>query len=309
MSDRETDCECSKLKASRNVRILAVAVALFVMITSAQFYASFAAHSTSLLIDCASMLCDIMSYLGNLIGEISRQSDVTHRTAETRLLVASGFSILALTAITLWGFADAVSELVHPAAGGDDDLNPYIVLGFGVGGIVVDLAALAAFYCLGFSPPAPSELLSVTNAAPPDASELGVSARINMCAALSHVLADTLRSTATTVLALVVIFAKVHSSKADSITALVIMTTILAGSGSVVVGWARRVRACCASTAVEADDDQRMNVGASANDYDGTVEAADIQMVALNFVVDVAVAAVAAANRDANDGIAPSDRQ
>ena len=248
-----------------------------------------------------------LSYLVNLVGEISRQYEVSPRTAEIRLLVASGFSILVLTAITLWGFAEAVNELVHPAAEGTDDLNPYIVLGFGVGGIAVDIAALAVFYCLGFSPPAPSELLSASREhGPMDASELGVTARINMCAALSHVLADTLRSTATTVLALVVIFAHVQSSKADSITALAIMTTILTGSGSVVAGWVRRVRVCCA--AVDVDHDSRMDVGAVAA-ADRVVETADVQLMALRLRTDAMAPGVAAATEAATDGIEASDSQ
>merc|ERR1719330_1797732 len=93
-------------------------------------------------------------------------------------LVASGLSLCVLLAITIWVSVEALTRLINPNDGEDEDVNEYIVFGFALGGLLFDLSSFAAFYFFG-----------ITDTEVSDASDL------NMKTAMLHVFSDTLRST------------------------------------------------------------------------------------------------------------------
>merc|ERR1719245_34646 len=80
---------------TKRQRGIVVTMTLFATITSAQFFAAFAAHSLALLGDCASMAVDTLSYGANLWAECV---DSKHKMSNQ--LIASFVSIIVLLSIT-----------------------------------------------------------------------------------------------------------------------------------------------------------------------------------------------------------------
>lgn len=211
---------------SRNSRVLIVAIVLFATITVTQFAAAIAAHSNALLVDCASMLADTISYIFNLISECSRSED--ERSRMRRGLISSFMSIIVLCAITTWGLADSIQILFVDSGAVPDTLEPYPVLIFGSLGIAVDLLTLAAFKVWGFQ-------IDENQTAETESSSF-----VNMCSAFAHVLADCIRSITSVILGIVVIYDKsVNGSVCDAIATLVVAATIIVGIVPLVVKWVR----------------------------------------------------------------------
>ena len=169
------------------------------------------------------MAVDTLAYGGNLWAACNEDDSRAERARVS--LLTSGASILVLYVVTGWGMVEAVEEIIekHP----DDDLRPGIVLIFGVLGLVVDFAALAAFKVWGDDGDPHghgaldedvADIVGDAAVLPPvsydrvegaastddddsdggDADPLDAVARsadaMNMCAAFSHVAADTVRS-------------------------------------------------------------------------------------------------------------------
>ena len=215
------------------VKILSVAIVLFLSITGAQFFFALYAHSNALLVDCASMLVDTLTYVGNLWAACRAGADDDDDGGEKArdggekardTLAMSCVSIVVLYAITAWGLFGAVSALLRRDAA--DSLDGDVVLAFGVFGVVFDGAALFAFRYWGDDdepPSTPSDesletgvMLQNQNSESesdsddeddaPDVAAVGRSAdEMNMCSAYSHVIADVIRSVTSIALGLAVI--------------------------------------------------------------------------------------------------------
>lgn len=210
---------------SPNSRVLIVAIVLFALITTAQFAAALAANSNALLVDCASMLVDTMSYIFNLITECSA-SENEKRTMR-RGLISSFLSIVVLCGITAWGLAGSLEILLQKGSV-PDTLEPVLVVIFGVLGLAVDVVAMAAFKVWGFQ-------LEESHT-----SETESSSFVNMCSAFAHVLADSIRSITSVILGLVVIYDdSVNGSVCDAIATLVVASTIIVGTVPLVAKWFR----------------------------------------------------------------------
>ena len=134
----------TKRRLSGNTKSLLVMFFLFTTITAAQWVAGLMAHSLSLQADCASMAVDALSYLGNMIAECR-----TDQRSRARLeLGMSALSLLLLAWFTLLFMAKAVNSVaIAESAEGDDAeaVDPDIVLGFAMLGILFDVVSLVGF--------------------------------------------------------------------------------------------------------------------------------------------------------------------
>lgn len=215
-------------------KVLVVTATLFLSITCVQFFAAVVSHSTALLVDCGSMLVDALTYVVNLWAVC------TGDAAGNSSLVSSGTSLVVLYGISAWGLADAVGDLL----GGDridDDLDAVIVLAFGLGGLMLDLVALSAFRHLGLEAP---QFIGQTVGRNDRAQQSMDASLVNMFSALSHVVADAIRSLTSIVLGALVLFdRRLNGSQCDDYATLVVATTILVGSVPLAIEWFRLVQA------------------------------------------------------------------
>eukprot|EP01051_Picozoa_sp_SAG22_P018940 SAG22_NODE_3342_length_1768_cov_2.124026_1_plen_453_part_10 len=161
---------------SSNSKILLVAIAAFGTISVAQLIGALVANSLALMGDVASMAVDTATYVGNLFAECSESTSA--ETQERNQLAASFVSLLVLVAVSLTVVFDAAGRIEASmllddstlnmtalAAGEYDDIapeiaaaelaeeeeevDPYIVCGFAVAGLVLDCSTMAAFHFWG----------------------------------------------------------------------------------------------------------------------------------------------------------------
>ncbi|KAJ1455163.1 hypothetical protein M885DRAFT_617317 [Pelagophyceae sp. CCMP2097] len=220
--------------AAGHKRALVVSIVCFGSITIAQFVASFFAHSDALRVDCASMFVDVCTYIANYIGE-SPECAVRGRRAASmsprrRELAASAFSLAVLYAVTVAGLVSALLELADAKrhAPAQDKVDPKIILAFGILGMTLDVVSLCAFFresvCSGDG-----------------------RGSANVFSALAHILADSLRSLATTAEALGILYFGSAPEKTDAWTTLVVSATIVVGSCGAMRLWCIEASEECAN--------------------------------------------------------------
>jgi len=209
---------CCGVKVTKKIEALALSFVLFTTIATAQLVGALIANSLALLSDTSSMFLDAATYAINIYAEAQPKED--KRKTQKTMLIASGVSFLALLGITLYFLIDAIS-VIQSGETGDDDVNPYIVLGFAVAGIVFDLASLLPYMLRGLTQG-------------DHADEAG---RMNMCSALSHVLSDTARSITTLIESFVIIFGNVNGTKADAYSAMIVSCIIIVGVAKSLHQW------------------------------------------------------------------------
>lgn len=244
--------ERSKRRCTGQVKTLVVFIVFFLTITIVQLFFALYANSNALLVDCASMLVDTLTYAGNLVTACARERPAA--AAARDALATSCASILVLYGITAWGLYDAIKDLVSEDL--EDDLEPGVVLAFGVFGFVLDLFAVFAFRRFGDDDAALAEdegraeeeglaLTPVRGAPADDDGGDGMAAarksadEMNMCSALSHVLADGIRSLTSIVLGLVALYTHLNGSRADAYATLIVTSTVLFGSTALASDWCR----------------------------------------------------------------------
>merc|ERR1712187_381769 len=105
--------------------------------------------------------------------------------------------------------------------GDADDVNGWITLGFGIGGVIFDLISLWAFHCSN--------------------RKQGELRAVNMLTALLHVGADFLRSTSTVIMSLLILVGGFDSTCLDAYTSLLIGATIVAGGSFGIYSWIKLV--------------------------------------------------------------------
>lgn len=215
---------------TKRQRGIVVTMTLFATITSAQFFAAFAAHSLALLGDCASMAVDTLSYGANLWAEC-----VDSKNRMRNQLIASFVSIIVLLSITGYVIYESISVLTEDDGGDDDDdVNQYIVFAFALAGLLFDLAGIAALW-MGHK-------------------EAGdEAADLNLYSAGMHVFADCLRSGTTLVESILIWFWKFDGARTDAISALAVSGLIILPCLGMIKVWVSEVIEYC-GTSEYADD-------------------------------------------------------
>ena len=131
--------------------------------------------------------------------------------------------------------------MVQPDA---EEISPAIILAFGVLGFIFDLLLLSKFQKWHAVQTAQAEAVPTPSAvaeARPRPNEGSARAldtgRVNMCSALAHVLADSLRSLTTIVESVLIMTFGMDAARTDSWATLFISLSIIFGTSSALVQW------------------------------------------------------------------------
>merc|ERR1711933_350086 len=169
--------------------------------------------------DCISMGVDALTYMGNILVECRKRDGTEHKGSQVIVCAISLSCLLYFTydaSRESWDTIQACRGKV-PEPGDGDDVNGWITLGFGAGGVVFDLISLWAFYRSN--------------------RKQGEVRAVNMFTALLHVGADFLRSTSTVVMSLLILVGGFDSTCLDAYTSLLIGASIVAGASVGVASW------------------------------------------------------------------------
>eukprot|EP00931_Biecheleriopsis_adriatica_P020926 TRINITY_DN13840_c0_g1_i1.p1 TRINITY_DN13840_c0_g1~~TRINITY_DN13840_c0_g1_i1.p1 ORF type:complete len:291 (+),score=64.18 TRINITY_DN13840_c0_g1_i1:80-952(+) len=202
-----------------NIKALIISAFLFSLITVIQVFAAQIAHSQALLMDCISMGVDALTYMGNIVVELRKRDGTDHKGTQ---LIACAISLSCLLYFTYDAMQESwatvrVCQGWDKDAGDEDDVNGYITLAFALGGVVFDALCLVAFYYSN--------------------KKNGEARHVNMFTALLHVAADSMRSTSTTVMSILILWGGVDSSCADAYTSIIIGVTIIIGGLMGIFSW------------------------------------------------------------------------
>jgi len=172
-----------------------------------------------LLMDCVSMAVDAFTYVGNIVVEWRKRDGGDHKGSQLIVCAISLSCLLYFTyaaALESWATVQVCQGKAESDDDGDD-VNGWITLAFGVGGVVFDIASLVAFYISD--------------------KKQGEVRAVNMFTALLHVGADFLRSTSTVVMSLLILVGGFDSTCLDAYTSLLIGASIVAGASVGIVSW------------------------------------------------------------------------
>lgn len=198
----------------RSETILLFAFASFLSFAIIELIYAFSSNSLSLLGDSLSMMVDSCTYLVNgmamkRIRSRGREDDST--------MIAPAVSAAVLTGAMVYVLVEAVEEL---KGAGSNDVKDSVVLAFGVANLFIDGAN--GYLFLAYPDAYKAVLLFA------DPSSLEADGGLNIRSALTHVLADTWRSVAVIVSALVALTTSVDGSKSDAVGAIVVEIPIIA---------------------------------------------------------------------------------
>ncbi|CAK8991262.1 unnamed protein product [Durusdinium trenchii] len=228
-SDGSSLVEWKKRRGPRctpEVKALTISFLLFGLITVVQVFAAQIAHSRALLMDCISMGVDSLTYLGNIVVECRRRDGREHAISQL-IIVAISLSLLC------YFTSDAMQEswetvLVcqgKASADGDEEVNGWITLGFALGGVAFDVMCLIQFYKSN--------------------KRTGSGRSVNIFSAFLHVSADFLRSSATLVMSLIILFGQVDSTCIDAYSSIFIGVTIVVGAFVGFFKWLKLLASLC----------------------------------------------------------------
>ncbi|KAJ6252867.1 hypothetical protein M0813_13729 [Anaeramoeba flamelloides] len=195
-------------KMSSNICTLLLMFTLFLLITVAQFIASFVSNSNALLEDSSLMAVDTMSYLITILSEKGKRTSKKKKLLVK--IIAAFLSILILFAITIWVLIESVQNIVDQNH--DREVDGKIVLIFSIIGLAIDLTCIFNFY---------------RNKRKNKNDQI---TKLNMNSSLFHVLSDLLRSFSTLVESILIMYFKVEPGITDDIVSLIISSLIVMGS-------------------------------------------------------------------------------
>ena len=202
--------------ARPNVRALTTMLTLSAAWVVAQMIGGVLANSTSLISDAQAMCVDVVAYGFNLVSEVRPESERSIK------LAAPLVSAAILLAVTAGSLSAAASELAAAAGNAtsegdaDEDVDGAMVLGFGGAMLLVDAAMVAAVMYRG---------AAATN----HLCRVNPRTEVNLFSALSHVLADTLRSFTQCIVGAAILLGG-NSTVIDAFGTFIISVTILLGA-------------------------------------------------------------------------------
>eukprot|EP01061_Rhynchopus_euleeides_P034393 TRINITY_DN5819_c0_g1_i1.p1 TRINITY_DN5819_c0_g1~~TRINITY_DN5819_c0_g1_i1.p1 ORF type:complete len:312 (+),score=128.91 TRINITY_DN5819_c0_g1_i1:188-1123(+) len=227
---------------SRNSKTFFLSLVMTTTITAAQVAGALAAGSMALLADCASMAVDAMTYAFNLVAECKQEEN--EQRQRRNQLIASGISFFALIAISILFLVQGITDIQNhdwdnndnstSDSGSDNgDVNPYIVFGFAVAGIVFDLVSLTPYIMYG-CPCIKKEGDDDVKAENSDVS--------NLCSAFMHISADLLRSFTTFTESILIWAYGINGDAADAYATVIVLATIILGLVKPVYDWVLDLR-------------------------------------------------------------------
>lgn len=227
-----------------NAKSLLVMFALFSTITASQYAAAIIANSLALKADCASMLVDALSYLANLAAECTRNP----ARKVVLQLAMSAVSLVLLVGFTVYFIVESVGNIHATAGDDDDDVNPYIVLGFALAGLLFDVASLLAYKVWSKDDKAADAPANDLEESLDPSSGEKKKKDVNMLSALMHVLSDLARSTTTLVESIILLaYPNINGVAVDGWSALIVCSLIAGGAVFAIGTWALELKRHCSS--------------------------------------------------------------
>lgn len=218
----------SIIEHKNNIFLLALVCILFGCFAIAQIIAAIIGNSLSLLGDSSSMIVDAVTYGLNMVAEMMKKRGVSEIVRVRLELGIPLFSMLALIATSLYIIEDAavtIATVDEIAADEQNVTNDTLMLIFSCINLSIDIFSVTCFArfkaCLGFS--------SVDIFVDPYNLNMGTKRKgnTNMCSAYTHVIADTMRSSAVVIAAIISITVDtVNPNLADAWAAITVSLII-----------------------------------------------------------------------------------
>ena len=262
MADEREGCAACRSEA---IRALWVTLVLNSVFTAAQVAGSIVSHSLALMGDTGTMVTDSITYSINILAEYVHIRGADPRTSAAIHTAAAAISVIALVAVSVLTVCESIGrimEISSHGSGGDEpkEVNAQVMFAFTLGNLFIDIGMLGSILlrkrggwlglltCKCLSPVEPkrssaasgamdAQLLEQAGADPGDASPpdgageqtARSGADLNVCSALAHVLADTLRTVTEMVCSLLIWLDKdINGEMADAVSALLVCAIILA---------------------------------------------------------------------------------
>jgi len=235
---------CCKMSGNA-VSLLTMAVS-FGLITAVQFVFATIANSLALQADCMSMGIDTLTYLASLAVEcMPATAPLQKQKMEFAMAGISYFVLLALTLMFIYDGVLMVQTASEEGEGGGVDGK--IVIAFATAGIIFDVGSLIVWKCVAH------ESADEKDSDDSSAKSCGINA--NVCAALAHVLSDTLRSTTTFIEGMILLTQDdINSTEADGVATLIVCSIIAVGTIGAIFTWLREVRMLLRGDEIQAND-------------------------------------------------------
>ena len=215
------------LSRTANLALL-FAFATFLAFSIAEVMFALIANSLSMLGDAASMIVDAFTYCMNLVAvHLALRGAVGPRVEAFLTLVAPSLSAAGLCCVTAY----IVEQAAEALAADPEPVSTTLMLTFGLANLGVDVLNLYAFAKF------PATYRAVILGAPTGEAK----GELNLRSALTHIVADTYRSVAVIVAALVAQSTNVPASHADAVSAMIVSFPIIVMTLALVVNVARRV--------------------------------------------------------------------
>jgi len=125
-----------------NMRVLLVTGVSCLVITLTQTFAAIVANSAALKADCVAGGVDSLAYFLNIFVE-ALKGKKGHRAAELLVPAASIGFLTVFTTLVLWDSIEILTGLDD--ADDEEEVNPWIVFGFTMWGLVYDVGCLLLF--------------------------------------------------------------------------------------------------------------------------------------------------------------------
>merc|ERR1719401_504492 len=213
MSSRKTPQESKRSLLTDNIKTLILTAFLFTLITVAQYFAALVANSRALLMECR------------------KRDGGEHKLS---MLIVCALSLSFLVYFTYdagaesWDVAQACWTNT-PLSEEGDDVNGWVTLAFGAGGLLFDVISVWYFR---------RSAKKSKDARP-----------VNMLTAFLHVGADLLRSASTVIMSLLILLGGYDSSCLDAYTSLLIGAMILCGAVVGIFEWVKLARSYATTVA------------------------------------------------------------
>jgi len=226
-------------KISKTAMKFIVPMVLFATITAAQVAGALIGHSLALLADCVSMFLDTLTYAGNLWAELHKAQSARARVRNH--LIASGVSFMVLFGISLNFLVEAIDVIMtngdDDGEDGGDNVDPAIVCGFAVAGIVIDLVSILPFLL----PDKSHENHTGDDHKPEDLHHHHHASKMNVLSAMTHIFSDLVRSTTTLIESILIYTTEIDSRVLDGYAAVIVTSVILLGLLGALFSWGRNV--------------------------------------------------------------------